>query len=449
MKRLTCEMCGSNELVKNEGLFVCQSCGTKYTVEEARKLLVEVDGVVNVQVDRSAEMDNRLQNAVAEYNAGHHERAITLFNDVLNIDYENVAAIIYKAASDGWLSTLNDNHVYGTAQEMCRAIGIAKGKGLDDIALSEAILPALQEITEISSALVSLCKKEFENVKADCNRLIALAEEAKKQAKHYMMVGPVAAAGPYYKQAERYGLQGKELLNDYKTSVKDNQQETSAAMKEVAYAVLDSLSDAEEVCDGFMPAMTEFMSVLVKVDANAGTSSLTLRRAVDEFRSRITISQMLIKSKRIEEYWNEHAEEKQALQAEEAQLKEQKASLEDKHAAVQKTMDGIRAQYEGPVPAEKERDELLQKRSSLREQLGKLGIFKMKEKKLLNAELDQLEPRIAAAEKNAKQERARKDDEVNDLLAPHRQEQKGYDDQIAQVQNRLDEIKDELTRDRR
>lgn len=39
MKQLTCEMCGSTELVKQEGNFVCQNCGTKYSVEEAKKMM--------------------------------------------------------------------------------------------------------------------------------------------------------------------------------------------------------------------------------------------------------------------------------------------------------------------------------------------------------------------------------------------------------------------------
>ena len=35
MKQLTCEMCGSTDLIKQEGVFVCQTCGTKYSVEES------------------------------------------------------------------------------------------------------------------------------------------------------------------------------------------------------------------------------------------------------------------------------------------------------------------------------------------------------------------------------------------------------------------------------
>lgn len=69
MKQLTCEMCGSTDLVKQDGVFVCQSCGCKYSVEEAKKMMiegtVEVQGTVEiagaVQVDTSVELNNLYQ----------------------------------------------------------------------------------------------------------------------------------------------------------------------------------------------------------------------------------------------------------------------------------------------------------------------------------------------------------------------------------------------------
>lgn len=65
MKQLACEMCGCTDMVKQDGLFVCQSCGIKYTVEEARKMMidgpVEVHGVV--RIDNSRELDNLYQAA--------------------------------------------------------------------------------------------------------------------------------------------------------------------------------------------------------------------------------------------------------------------------------------------------------------------------------------------------------------------------------------------------
>ena len=70
MKQLTCEMCGSTDLMKQDGVFVCQSCGTKYSVEEAKKMMVEIDNskkMANLyeRARRSLEVDD-LEHA-AEY----------------------------------------------------------------------------------------------------------------------------------------------------------------------------------------------------------------------------------------------------------------------------------------------------------------------------------------------------------------------------------------------
>lgn len=42
-----CELCGGSEFVKSDGMFVCQGCGTKYSPEEAQKLMKE-DGAEDV-----------------------------------------------------------------------------------------------------------------------------------------------------------------------------------------------------------------------------------------------------------------------------------------------------------------------------------------------------------------------------------------------------------------
>lgn len=63
MKKLTCEMCGSTELVKQDGVFVCQTCGTKYSVEDAKKMMKEVERVV----DTVAEQVDSFTKAVNEY----------------------------------------------------------------------------------------------------------------------------------------------------------------------------------------------------------------------------------------------------------------------------------------------------------------------------------------------------------------------------------------------
>lgn len=63
MKRLVCELCGSIDLIKCDGVFVCQACGCKYSLEEAKKIMVEIAG--SVEVTRGeGEKERLLKNAM-------------------------------------------------------------------------------------------------------------------------------------------------------------------------------------------------------------------------------------------------------------------------------------------------------------------------------------------------------------------------------------------------
>lgn len=77
MKQLTCEMCGSTDLMKQDGVFVCRFCGCKYSVEEAKKMMIE--GTVNVagtvKVDNSETVEKYLKNARQAYEREDWENA--------------------------------------------------------------------------------------------------------------------------------------------------------------------------------------------------------------------------------------------------------------------------------------------------------------------------------------------------------------------------------------
>ena len=60
MKQMTCEMCGSTDLMKQDGVFVCQSCGCQYSVEEAKKLMIE--GTVEVQGNVKIDVSDKIKN---------------------------------------------------------------------------------------------------------------------------------------------------------------------------------------------------------------------------------------------------------------------------------------------------------------------------------------------------------------------------------------------------
>lgn len=85
MKQLTCEMCGSTDLMKQDGVFVCQSCGTKYSIEEAKKMMVEgtVDVQGTVKVDTSDELSNLYQLARRAKSENNVENAAKYYDMIL------------------------------------------------------------------------------------------------------------------------------------------------------------------------------------------------------------------------------------------------------------------------------------------------------------------------------------------------------------------------------
>ncbi|MCR5113303.1 MAG: hypothetical protein K6A63_05135 [Acholeplasmatales bacterium] len=73
MKKIVCDLCGESDFVKVEGMFECQVCGAKYTIEEAKTLFRDVDETAhsnNATVDEAPEFDEPAGRQVAQPKAG-------------------------------------------------------------------------------------------------------------------------------------------------------------------------------------------------------------------------------------------------------------------------------------------------------------------------------------------------------------------------------------------
>lgn len=90
MKALVCEMCGSHEIIKKAGFYQCESCGTKYDTEEAKKLLV------TVTVDDSRRVANYLELSKQSKQAGDYASAETYCNKALELDAKSYEAWLMK-----------------------------------------------------------------------------------------------------------------------------------------------------------------------------------------------------------------------------------------------------------------------------------------------------------------------------------------------------------------
>ena len=93
MQAIKCEMCSSNDFLKIDGFFVCQHCGTKYTAEEAKKLMIEG----TVKIDNTEFVQKYLANARRAKQKEDWEEVEKYYNMVEQYDPTNIEAIFYSA----------------------------------------------------------------------------------------------------------------------------------------------------------------------------------------------------------------------------------------------------------------------------------------------------------------------------------------------------------------
>ena len=175
---LICELCGSNNLIKEDGLFTCQHCGTRYTLEEARKLITGT-----VKIDNTEMIGNYLMMAENAFKAGNYIESETYANKAIEIDPQNVEAWFLKGKAAGWQSTaqnirLNESiNCWGNAIKFSQNDSELKKRVADNfVQLCKGIMPLkvdvfVQNPTKANadmimkmSELMNMCNKYSVNV---------------------------------------------------------------------------------------------------------------------------------------------------------------------------------------------------------------------------------------------------------------------------------------------
>lgn len=168
MKRLTCEMCGSNDIIKQDGFFVCQACGLKYTLEEAKKLMVEgvveVQGTVAVQgtvnIDTTKTDTNYLTNARRALQKEDWTEAEKYYNLLEQNEPSNIEAVFFSSYANVRYSMVESDH-YKRLHSMtvfCNSISIIDDNYTDN---------SFEFIRTIDSKINDLCASEYVYLQID------------------------------------------------------------------------------------------------------------------------------------------------------------------------------------------------------------------------------------------------------------------------------------------
>ena len=472
MKRLTCEMCGSTDLLKQDGVFVCQTCGTKYSVEEAKKMMIE--GTVDVsgstvKIDNTAQIKNYLEIALNAYHADNLSEAEAYCNRILEIDPQYFEAWKLKGKAIGWQSTMANSRLFESAQCFSKAIECApeNNKNAVHAELSE-------ELSSLGYTLVKLAidffvkKYNLSSTPSIRDVYTPIEESAKSTEKAVQLLLDEQAKSAYYHSVatlmnntavkiynDNQGL--LKLANDaYSPNYRSQYlQLYMKYMTTVESLIRFAINFAKEDYESNIDRYENLLIVAKSKPYQWGEDVSKLQCEINEYRIKVKKKEeqrkqkeKVERQKRIDAYWAEHNEEKQeleselrALQVRLRQLKEQAAPYEQEIAAWEK-------KRESETPAQEEKKKLEEQISNLKTEKNNLGIFKGKEKKALQAQIDELSSRLPAINESIENEEKEQIKLCNDKISEIEQQAKPIKDQIAAAEKRISEIKAELTKER-
>lgn len=337
MKQLTCEMCGGTDLIKDGGVFVCQTCGCKYSIEEAKKMMIE--GTVNVQgtvkVDNSALVEKYLANARRSMEKEDWEETEKYYNMVEQNDPDNIEAIFYSA--------------YGKAKQT----------------LTDGDIYKRQAAFNVLKNCISVIDDHYKPERREENQK-AISEMA-------IDLGKMITSSFVF----------TEWKNGYGMVIRTNKGDTYQLFATLLDGFKESIDNIQKIDDQayLHESLINLFTIAKLVEWPNPTGMINL---MDKWIGEEKAELEEIRKKNIDDYWAEHAEEKSALDSEKS--------------SIQGQIDGLNHQISGlseTITVKEIEDQI----SSKQREKDSLGLFKGKEKKAIQEQIDALNSRLSEAKR--------------------------------------------------
>lgn len=364
MKELICEMCNGNNLLKQDDVFICQDCKTKYTIEEAKKMMSEDALAINKStVAHSTRFENLYKIARRAREAGNSEQALKNYEHLEMEDPDNWESVFFVAYYSA-VNTLKNDKEGDSVQVTGNSVILGNN-------WRSGIEPAIYTITNCLDSVFSL----IESIKDYDQQKLAL-----------------------------------ETVDEYVGFISEN---LSEIIKIENHRMSQEINDwSNQVEGGFMKSM--------KMSAKRGEKKaqydIDVSNMLNLVKEKKEYIEEVVGVRRFDEYWNAHQSEKEDLETEKESLLEEISAINNEVSETPQKTEGYSTMLE------------LQKKSELLATEKKaLGLFKLKEKKAIQEQINLLHNQITPLQ-------ARIDSAV-DMVKQR----------IIPLQNRIDEIDNELT----
>lgn len=157
MKAIKCEMCGSNDVLKIDGYYMCKFCGTKYTVDEAKKLLVEV------KIDNSERLSNIYNLARRAREEGNIDNAAKYYEMILLEEPNNWEANFFSSYFTA-LNTTIANISYATntvSKSAVSSLELIKQNISNEVEINTAVMEILSAVIHFSGQMYEATMKHY------------------------------------------------------------------------------------------------------------------------------------------------------------------------------------------------------------------------------------------------------------------------------------------------
>lgn len=387
MKQLTCEMCGSTDLIKDGGMFICQSCGCKYSVEEAKKMMVEgtVEVAGTVKVDDTAKIENYLELSKKAYDSGNGESAYEYANKALEIAPKNSRAWIAKMKAIQYIATLGNLKLKEVFEAGKNAIEFADDASKKEITFEVYSYQAVRSLDLLKLAMNKMA--DTKRIEEYYNRCISI---------------DVFTANGRTHQADGEALNLYDnIANEATALVRLIPDEVLADYPEITKIVGECAKQYQYETDELIKRMKIYGSSLTEAAKNKRQN---IKTAIEEKAANAEKIILERKAKeqaeRNSKYWEEHRDEKLTLEKEKVTLAEKVDKLEKELEALPE--NGAIIQLENQI-------------ATLKKEKDALGLFKGKEKKILQEQIDSLNVQLTAASTTRNNAMAPVKSEINEL----------------------------------
>ena len=422
MKQLTCEMCGSTDLMKHDGVFVCQTCGCKYSVEEAKKMMiegsVEVQGTVKIdESDKTAKLLLLARRAKTEDNLFDAKRYYDLVLMEKPDDWEANYYSSYYTLLDGTIEKLpiNLKNFRNRANTALRMVIENDPSYASDLFKGTTYLYKL--VTDHVAARNKEIRDEFMKQLLSGNGGDEAVARAKRETNVlFTMMGYIqdSIVDLYEIMVQcDFSADNDTFFELLRTCDQAAEVDARSLVEVVDYETyVKKLLRFVELEQTLMPSFNS--EALARVKQRAASFTQSKEKGAHILKIVADWENIKIQKKR-EEYWKAHAEEKLSLETERRSLEEQIAALksEIENISREKEIVSLRQHVDGLI-AEK----------------NALGLFKGKEKKALQERIDATNLEI---------------EKVSDRV---HEEKTAIEKKIAPIQRRINEINTELTKAR-